>query len=142
MKISAHIPSSYIPSEADRMEMYKKISLIQSDEDRCDIEDELCDRFGEMPRVTERLLLISASRAMATGIGITKVSVTESMMTIKTAKADLALWSEVFAEYKGMYFAPTDPTTIFYRFAKAEPTKLVHEIIRLAYKTAKEDSEK
>ena len=142
MKISAHIPSSYIPSEADRMEMYKKISLIQSDEDRCDIEDELCDRFGEMPRVTERLLLISASRAMATGIGITKVSVTESMMTIKTAKADLALWSEVFAEYKGMYFAPTDPTTIFYRFAKAEPTKLVHEIIALAYKTAKEDSEK
>lgn len=140
MKISAHIPSSYIPSEADRMEMYKKISLIQTDEDRRDIEDELCDRFGEMPRVTERLLLVSATRAMATELEITKISVTESMMTVKLAKADLALWSETFAKYKGMYFAPADPTTIFYRFAKADPPRLVHEIISFTYSIAKENT--
>ena len=142
MKISAHIPSSYIPAEADRMEMYKKISLIQTDEDRIDIEDELCDRFGEMPKVTERLLLISATRAMATELGITKISVTESMMTVKTSKADLALWSEVFAKYKGMYFAPADPTTIFYRFAKTDPPRLLHEIVSLAFSVAKEDQNK
>ena len=138
MKISAHIPSSYIPSEADRMEMYKKISLIRCDEDRIDVEDELCDRFGEMPRVTERLLLVSATRAMATEIGITKISVTESMITVKSTKADLALWSEVFAKYPGMRFSPGDPTIVIYRFAKAEPPKLLYEIISLAHKTAKE----
>jgi transcription-repair coupling factor (superfamily II helicase) len=142
MKISAHIPPSYIPSEADRMEMYKKISLIRTDEDRVDVEDELCDRFGEMPRVTERLLLVSATRAMATDVGITKISVTESMITIKCKEADLALWSEVFAKYPTMRFAPGDPTIILYHFAKADPPKLLYEIIALAHKTAKDMAEK
>ena len=142
MKISAHIPPSYIPSEADRMEMYKKISLIRTDEDRVDVEDELCDRFGEMPRVTERLLLVSATRAMATDVGITKISVTESMITIKCKEADLALWSEVFAKYPTMRFAPGDPTVILYHFAKADPPKLLYEIIALAHKTAKDMAEK
>ncbi len=140
MKISAHIPSHYIPSEADRMEMYKKISLIRTDEDRTDVEDELCDRFGEMPRVTERLLLVSATRAMATEINVTKISVTESMITVRLSAPDLSLWSEVFAKYPGMRFAPGDPTMIFYRFAKADPPKFLHEIISLAYKTAKEEA--
>ena len=140
MKISAHIPPTYIPSEADRMEMYKKISLIRCEEDRVDVMDELCDRFGEMPRVTERLLLVAATRAMATEIGVSKISVTESMITVKLRAPDLSLWSEVFAKYPGMRFAPADPTTIFYRFAKAEPPKLLHEMISLAYKVAKEET--
>ena len=138
MKISAHIPTTYISSEADRMEMYKKISLIRTDEDRVDVEDELCDRFGEMPRVTERLLLVSATRAMATDAGITKISVTESMITIKCKEANLSLWSEVFAKYPTMRFAPGDPTVILYRFVKADPPRLLHEIITLAYKTVKD----
>jgi transcription-repair coupling factor (superfamily II helicase) len=141
MKISAHIPPTYISSEADRMEMYKKISLIRTDEDRVDVEDELCDRFGEMPRVTERLLLVSATRAMATDAGITKISVTESMITIKCKEANLSLWSEVFAKYPTMRFAPGDPTVILYRFVKADPPRLLHEIITLAYKTAKDMEE-
>ena len=142
MKVSAHIPPTYIPSEADRMEMYKKISLIRTDEDRVDVEDELCDRFGEMPRVTERLLLVSATRAMATDVGITKISVTESMITVKCSVPNLTLWSEVFAKYPTMRFAPNDPTVILYRFAKADPPKLLYDIVSLAYKTAKDMKEK
>ena len=139
MKISAHIPSTYIPSEAERMEMYKKISLIRTDEDRVDVEDELCDRFGDMPKVTERLLLVAATRAMATEVGITKASVTESMMTFKTSGIDLALWSEIFAKYPGMRFSPGDPTIVLYRFAKAEPPKLLYDIVSLAYNTKMND---
>ena len=139
MKISAHIPSTYIPSEADRMEMYKKISLIKTDEDRADVEDELCDRFGDMPGVTGRLLLVSATRAMATELGITKISVTESMITIRCGELNLALWSEVFAKYPGMRFSPGDPTIVLYRFAVAEPPKLLHEMISFAYKVMEND---
>ncbi len=142
MKISAHIPSSYIPAEADRMEMYKKISLIRTPEDKADIEDELCDRFGDIPRVTERLLLVAVSRAMATELGITKISVTESMFSIHVSHPDLALWSEVFAKYKGMRFAPGDPRTILYRIAAPEPTSLVYDIISMAHAVASEEKEK
>ena len=142
MKISAHIPSSYIPAEADRMEMYKKISLIRTPEDKADVEDELCDRFGDIPRVTERLLLVAVSRAMATELGITKISVTESMLSIHVSHPDLALWSEVFAKYRGMRFAPGDPRTILYRIASPEPTTLVYEIISMTHTVASEEKEK
>jgi transcription-repair coupling factor (superfamily II helicase) len=124
------------------MEMYKKISLIRTPEDKGDIEDELCDRFGDIPRVTERLLLVAVSRAMATELGITKISVTESMITIQVSHPDLALWSEVFAKYKGMRFAPGDPRTILYRIAAPEPTALVYDMISMAYAVAGEDKNK
>ncbi len=139
MKISAHIPSSYIPAESDRMDMYKKISLIRTPEDKADVEDELCDRFGDIPRVTGRLLLVAAARAMATELGITKISVTESMISIHVGHPDLALWSEIFAKYKGMRFAPGNQRCILYRIATPEPANLVYEIISMASAVANEE---
>ena len=72
-------------------------------------------------------------------LGFTKISVTESMMTFKTSKLDLAFWSEIFAKYPGMRFSPGDPTIVLYRFVKAEPPKLLYDIISFAHKIMEED---
>lgn len=115
LKTSAHIPESYISSLAQRMEMYKKISLILTAEDERDVLDELIDRFGEPPKQVMRLLSVAFAKAVCQRAGIEKVESSEIGMTFITGKPDLAAWSGVFAKFPGMRFAPSGDRVI-YRF--------------------------
>ena len=135
MKISAHIPDSYIPSQAGRMETYKKISLITCPEDAADILDEIIDRYGEPPRVVERLLEVALMKAICEELGFSKVECRDGQLIFLVGKPDLAAWSELFLKYKGMRFAPTGDRVI-YKF-HGEPSKIGKEILMEYYKNSK-----
>ena len=49
LQVSAHIPEDYITVNAQRLEVYRRIADIRSQEDSLDVYDELIDRFGEPP---------------------------------------------------------------------------------------------
>ena len=106
MKVNAHIPESYISTSAERMEMYKKISLIRTSEDAADVADEMIDRFGDVPPPVERLLSVALTKALAEAAGIERVEAKGPLLTFVQKKPDLALWSEVFADFAGMRFVP------------------------------------
>lgn len=73
LPISAVIPGRYIEDDVLRLQMYKKISSIGSDEDEEEIIDELLDRFGDIPKDTLNLIKISKVRAMAGSIGVSEI---------------------------------------------------------------------
>ena len=54
--------------------MYKKIAMIENDEDEAEIIDELLDRFGDIPRDTMNLVKISKIRAMAGQLGVREIN--------------------------------------------------------------------
>ena len=104
IKVSANIPEKYIPLDSQRMEMYKKISLITEPLDREDVLDEFIDRFGEPPRQVVRLVNISLIRALASECKIRKIEFREGNILFVVDKPDLAVWSELFGKYKGLSF--------------------------------------
>jgi len=61
----AYIPEDYIPDARQKVEIYKKISELQSDEDQSDLLDELIDRFGDPPQPVLNLLYIARLRYRA-----------------------------------------------------------------------------
>ncbi len=61
----AYLPKDYIKSASVRMEMYKKIAHIETPEDKKDIEAEITDRFGAMPRCAQMLTDIALVKAYA-----------------------------------------------------------------------------
>ena len=63
--ISAYIPKSYISSERQRIDVYKKIAAISSRESFTDMADELADRFKAPPECVTNLMRISLIRNMA-----------------------------------------------------------------------------
>ena len=63
--MDAFIPPSYIRSEALKLEVYKRIAAIRTPEEYDDIQDELTDRFGDIPQAVENLLQVSLLRARA-----------------------------------------------------------------------------
>ena len=82
VNISAHIPESYIPLLSQRLSMYRRIAEIKSEEDKSDVIDELCDRFGEPPRAVLGLLEIALIRSRAFSHKITEISQTGTTLRL------------------------------------------------------------
>ena len=74
LRVDAFLPADYIAEEKQRMEMYKRIASVASEEDRADVTDELLDRYGALPAPAETLLEISLLRALCNGLGISQVT--------------------------------------------------------------------
>lgn len=72
--IDAYIPSTYIKNEVQKLDIYKRIAAIDSMEEYEDMQDELIDRFGEIPKVTEHLLLVSLLKSAAHKAYITEIT--------------------------------------------------------------------
>ncbi len=74
ISVSAHIPEKYVPAAEQRMDLYRRIALITSEEELDDVADEITDRFGEMPASVDALLKVALLRADAARAGITEIS--------------------------------------------------------------------
>jgi len=75
--ITASIPHSYISRETDRLNMYKRIALVVTSDDMLDVQDELIDRYGEIPQAVQNLLFIAKLKADASKAYVTKLSIKE-----------------------------------------------------------------
>jgi len=73
LDFDAYLPEKYVSAPASRMSLYKKIALIRSRADISDITDELCDRFGDIPKPADNLIYISYMRALASKIGLRNI---------------------------------------------------------------------
>ena len=65
LQVDAFIPAKYIPSEYQKLDMYKRIAGIETVEEYRDMQEELTDRFGDIPRAAENLLRIAMLKADA-----------------------------------------------------------------------------
>ncbi|MBQ6675757.1 MAG: transcription-repair coupling factor, partial [Ruminococcus sp.] len=72
--IDAYIPEKYIESLPQRIDAYRKIALVVTEEDSRDVVDELIDRFGDPPKSVMGLINIALMRNMASRLGIKEIS--------------------------------------------------------------------
>jgi transcription-repair coupling factor (superfamily II helicase) len=78
LPVDAHLPYDYVPSERLRLEMYKRLAEVRSDEDVTALRDEMKDRYGEPTAPVESLLQVARLRARARQAGLTDVTVQSS----------------------------------------------------------------
>ena len=74
LAVSANIPSNYVPSNQQRMDLYRRIAAIRGQEDASDLLDELMDRYGDPPKTVYALLDVAMLRASAARAGICDIS--------------------------------------------------------------------
>ena len=80
--INAYIPASYIKNEYQKLDVYKRISAIENEDEYMDMQDELMDRFGEIPRSVENLLRVAALKGIAHSAYVTEVSINRQEVRI------------------------------------------------------------
>lgn len=74
IKANAYIDNEYIPLEGQKIEIYKKIAAIENLQDKYDVEDELEDRFGDIPISVVNLIDIAYIKALAGKFGIMEIA--------------------------------------------------------------------
>ncbi|MBE5816940.1 MAG: hypothetical protein E7315_04365, partial [Clostridiales bacterium] len=82
----AYIPSSYIPAQVQRLDMYKRICVISSLQDKYDVEEELEDRYSTMPQAVTNLISVAYMRSMGKKCSITEIKQEKSIFTVIFAK--------------------------------------------------------
>lgn len=73
INIDAYIPDSYIKNEYQKLDVYKRIAAIETEEEMDDMTEELIDRFGDIPRKVQQLLHIAALKGLAHSAYVTAV---------------------------------------------------------------------
>ena len=73
INVDAFIPATYIPNEYQKLDIYKRIAAIETDEDMEDMMEELIDRFGDIPKKVEKLLEVARVKAFAHSVYVTAV---------------------------------------------------------------------
>lgn len=71
--IDAFIPASYIKSELQKLDIYKRIAEIENEEEFLDMQEELLDRFGDMPASVNNLLNIAFIKSICHKVYVTSL---------------------------------------------------------------------
>ena len=59
IQLDAYLPSDYIYDSMQKIEIYKKVATISSLDEVADLQEELVDRFGDLPLAVENLLTVA-----------------------------------------------------------------------------------
>ena len=124
----AFVPASYIKNETLKMDIYKRIAGIETDEEYEDMQDELIDRFGDIPSQVENLLQVVLLKAAAHKVYITEISGTKDKMKImmwNQAKIDVERIPILVREYKGRLKFVTGDTPYFVYSPKPDDDNVI-----------------
>ena len=82
MDVDAYIPDSYIQNENRKMDVYRRIASVETEEDYREMQDELIDRFGDIPRPVQTLLRIARIRSLAHEACVTELTASRKQVQL------------------------------------------------------------
>jgi transcription-repair coupling factor (superfamily II helicase) len=119
LEYSGYIPDWYIGDMLEKMEVYKKIASINTEEDLTRIYQELEDRYGSLPPELYSILSIAEIRIIASKLFIASIREKQGVVTIKFSKLSLVSAQKILRLLKesgGMIFLDSKkPQCLFLR---------------------------
>ncbi|MEG0571004.1 MAG: transcription-repair coupling factor, partial [Oscillospiraceae bacterium] len=101
VRVSAHIPESYIDDLTQRIDVYKRIAAISNSDDAMDVIDELIDRFGEPPRAVKSLVDVALLRNSLASFGFCEINQRNDNLLLYPEKLNMDISSKIVAGIKG-----------------------------------------
>ena len=104
LNVDAFIPSTYIPNEYQKLDIYKRIAAIENNDEMEDMLEELIDRFGDVPRKVQQLLSIALLKALAHSayvISVEQKGDVFKFVMYEQAKVKAERIPELLRKYKG-----------------------------------------
>ena len=112
----AYIPPTYIVNEMQKLDIYKRIASLETEEEIEDMKEELLDRFGEIPHSAANLLRIAGIRIKAHRLYVTEIKGKngELMLTMRPdAKLRVDAIPALLKKYKKKMTLQTKGTPYF-----------------------------
>jgi transcription-repair coupling factor (superfamily II helicase) len=80
--LELYFPDQYVPSDSERMLLYRELDGLQTDEQLAAYRQRLIDRFGVVPHVGEELMRVVVLRRIGKSLGCEKVMLKQGRMTL------------------------------------------------------------
>ncbi len=145
LRVDAFLGTDYVAEEKQRMEMYKRIASVVTDEDRADVTDELIDRYGGLPAAAQTLLDVSQLRALANRVGVSVVSRGREGLTMKLDDRyvpDPAIFLQAISETDGrLSLSARAPFRLQLKCSAANDMDLMAEGLKVMRKLVKRVNE-
>ena len=133
LNVTANIPGIYVASGEQRMDLYRRMAAVRTQEDADDLLDELVDRYGDPPKGVMNLLAIALLRARAASAGITEIVQKDNAVLFTLAVMDFPAISSVCAEpaFKSrIFFSAGKNPVLTVRLKKGEDAlKLAEQLV-------------
>ena len=133
LDVTANISKAYVSSGEQRMDLYRRMAAIRTQEDADDLLDEIVDRYGDPPKGVMNLIAIALLRARAAACGIVEISQKGQTLTISLGVFDFAAISALCEEpgFKGrVFFAAGKVPAITVKLRSGEdPLKLAEQLV-------------
>jgi len=83
LPVEAHLPTEYVPDEAQKLELYRRLARARSAADLAAFQQEVQDRFGPMPAPVLRLVEVVELRLAAETAGVASISREEGWLVFR-----------------------------------------------------------
>ncbi|MFP4105907.1 MAG: transcription-repair coupling factor, partial [Phycisphaerae bacterium] len=110
--IDAYIPRSYIPSERQRMEVYRRLVKCARRDDLKQLKQDLDDAYGKSPSQVDMLLDVAEIRVLLGQMGVHSLIRKDPDLIFSVH--DFAAAEKIFENIKGRVTVP-DRKTVYYR---------------------------
>ena len=137
LQVQAHIPESYIDSLSLRLDVYRRIAEVETQENAMDVMDELIDRFGGPPASVKGLLDVAMLRNAAARLGITEVKQQGDSLLIYKEKFDMQQVAPLIKALGGrVLLSAGSKPYISVKMAGAPPTQALGETLAAMQETS------
>ena len=83
LPLEAHLPDDYVPEEAQKLELYRRLARARTAGDVAAFRQEVIDRFGPMPPPVLRLAEVAELRLAAEAAGVASMSREEGQLVVR-----------------------------------------------------------
>ena len=83
LPVEAHLPDDYVPDEAQKLELYRRLARARTPGDIAAFRQEVTDRFGPLPAPVLRLVEVAELRLAAETAGVTSISREEGQLVVR-----------------------------------------------------------
>jgi transcription-repair coupling factor (superfamily II helicase) len=83
LPVEAHLPNDYVPDEAQKLELYRRLARARTTGDVAAFRQEVIDRYGPLPDPVVRLIEVTELRLAAEAAGIGSISREEGWLVVR-----------------------------------------------------------
>ena len=98
LNVTANVDKNYVSRGEERMDLYRRMAAVRTQEDADDLLDEIVDRYGEPPRGVLNLIDIALLRAKAREVGIKDIKQRAGDVMFTLANLNFAAVSALCAD--------------------------------------------
>ncbi|WP_332674808.1 transcription-repair coupling factor [Aromatoleum sp.] len=103
----ALLPNDYCPDVQERLTLYKRLANCESDDELRGVQEELIDRFGDLPPQTQALIESHRLRLLVKPFGVAKLDASDAQISVQFGPE-----------------APIDPAKVIFLIQKDRNTKM------------------